>query len=120
MASVSSAISLKDLVPGYPKLAGQMGLLPETAMFRRFGALNARNLLYLQAELVGLEKKLRELECADSKDPHGMKSQYALDWYWLKNSADDGDEEQLSLIRRIRETLREYSKLQKSSIHWFH
>lgn len=109
MVNASSAISLENLVPGYPKLAGQMGLLPETAIFRRFGALNARNLLYLQAELVGLEKKLIELEYTDSKDPHGMKSQYALDWYWLNNSADDGDEEQLSLVRRIRETLREYN-----------
>ena len=87
-----------------------MGLLPETAIFRRFGALNAQNLLYFQAELVFLEKQLRELELSDNKDPHGMKSQYALDWYWLSQSVDDGDDKQWKLARKIRATLREYSK----------
>ena len=37
-----------DLIPGYPKLAGRMGIMPEIGMFRRFGALNARSLLYYQ------------------------------------------------------------------------
>jgi hypothetical protein len=44
-------------VNGYPKLARHMGASPEIAIFRRFGALNAQNLLYLQAELVHLEKR---------------------------------------------------------------
>jgi hypothetical protein len=39
---------------GYTKLAIQMGQYSEMAIFRRFGALNAQNLLYLQAELVQL------------------------------------------------------------------
>jgi len=45
-------------IKGYPKLAGQIELCPETAIFRRFGALNAENLLYFQAELVWLETEL--------------------------------------------------------------
>jgi hypothetical protein len=102
---------LQHLVIGYPKLAGQMEIQPETAIFRRFGALNARNLLYLQAEIMTLEKQLCEREVMDNGDEKGMKSQYALDWFWLSQSADDGDIEQLRLILKIRELLKEYSKL---------
>ncbi|KAF2186251.1 hypothetical protein K469DRAFT_706921 [Zopfia rhizophila CBS 207.26] len=101
---------LGGLVTGYPKLAGQMGRLPETAMFRTFASLNARNLLYLQAELIALEKKLIEREAADSNDEKGMKSQYALDWFWLSQSQDDGETEQLDLIMKLRRKLKEYNE----------
>lgn len=109
---------LRHLVIGYPKLAGQMEIQPETAIFRRFGALNARNLLYLQAEIMTLEKQLCEREVMDNGDEKGMKSQYALDWFWLSQSADDGDIEQLRLILKIRELLKEYNQtlIQQSTI----
>lgn len=101
---------LQDLVVGYPKLAGQMGIQPETTIFRRFGFLNAQNLLYLQAELTWLEKRLRERQAEDSVDSKGNKSQYALNWYWLSQAEDDGDTTQLDLVMKIRETMKEYSK----------
>lgn len=48
-----------ELIPGYPIFAGRIGLIPEIATFRRFGALNSQNLLlYLQAQLVSLEQEL--------------------------------------------------------------
>lgn len=43
---------------GYPCLSEQMGIKPETLIFRKFVALNARILLYMEAELVDLEKLL--------------------------------------------------------------
>ena len=95
---------------GYPQLATYMGLIPEVAIFRRFGALNAQNLLYLQAELVRLERLLREKERADSQSNVGRKSEYAVNWYWLSQSARDGDREQLNLFLKIRRKLREYSR----------
>ena len=58
--SMAADIPLAEKVRGYPKLAGQMGLRPEVAIFRRFGALNAENLLYFQAELALLERDLQE------------------------------------------------------------
>lgn len=51
---------LGEFVLGYPKLAAQMKLQPETFMFRRFSFLNAQNLLYLQAELTILKKRLQD------------------------------------------------------------
>lgn len=101
---------LRDIVIGYPKLAARMEIQPESAIFRRFGWLNAQNLLYLQAELISLEKQLRERQVADSTHTTGKKAQYALDWFWLSQSEDDGDTEQLDLVLRIRALLDEYSR----------
>jgi hypothetical protein len=99
---------LHHLTMGYPKLAGHMGLIPETMMFRRFGALNARNLLYYQSELVHIEQSLEELEHIDSKSKIGQKASYALDHFWI-NIADpirDGDNRQKLLVERMRELLK--------------
>lgn len=52
---------------GYPMLAGLMGLRPQMGIFRRFAYLNAQNLLYMQAELVCLEKQLKEVQDRDAK-----------------------------------------------------
>ncbi|KAF2084079.1 hypothetical protein K490DRAFT_49917 [Saccharata proteae CBS 121410] len=95
---------------GYPRLAEEMELIPETFIFRRFGALNARNLLYLQAELVELESQLRKAELADNTSNVSAKRRYARSWVRLKKSHEDGDEVQLKLVRSIRETLKEYNE----------
>ncbi|OAL06557.1 hypothetical protein IQ06DRAFT_209913 [Phaeosphaeriaceae sp. SRC1lsM3a] len=80
-----------DSVIGYPKLAAKFGVLPEAAIYRRFGALNAQDLLYYQAELTYLEQKLQEQQQQDNNDPKGHGASYAINWYWLKHSKTDGD-----------------------------
>lgn len=101
---------LDPLVTGYPKLAGYMEVLPEIAIFRRFGALNARNLLYLQSELCTIERMLINQEKVDSVKG-GNQGKYALDWFWLSQSEKDGDTAQLELVIKMRQTLKEYSML---------
>ena len=71
---MTSVDPLENLVAGYPKLAGKMELRPETSVFRRFGALNSRNLLYLQAEITALEKDLLDSEMRDSFEPNGREN----------------------------------------------
>jgi hypothetical protein len=111
---MASKEPLGEFVVGYPKLAAQMELQPETSLFRRFGFLNAQNLLHYQAELTILEKHLRDCQRADSLNVKGNKCQYAVNWYWLDQSKDDGDTLQLDLVLKIRETLKEYSKTPSS------
>jgi len=102
---------LFDLQLGYPKLAGKMGIMPETAMFRKFAALNVRNLLYLQSELMMLERRLKIAELEDGASTDGEKNLYARDYFCLEKSEYKGpDVKQLHLVRRIREVLKEYSK----------
>ncbi|GME63323.1 hypothetical protein GTA08_BOTSDO09333 [Neofusicoccum parvum] len=104
-------MSSLDPVPpsGYPKIAVQMGLMPEVAIFRRFGFLNAQNILYMQAELVCLEERLRKLQVKDDNAPE-PKSRYAKNWWMLSVSEDHGDDEQWKLVQEIREKLKEYNK----------
>lgn len=104
---MASPDPLQDSVVGYPRLGAQMALRPETAMFRTFAALNAQNLLYFQAELTLLETDLKRQQTEDSADKTGVKSQYALNWYDLRESGENG---QLDLMLKIRRTLKEYSK----------
>lgn len=101
--------TLQQYVIGYPKLAAKMEILPEVAIFRRFGALNAQNLLYMQAELVYLKKELRRCQLEDHCNPSEKRSKYALDWRWLKVSEGTEAGEQQALILRIRDLLKEYS-----------
>ncbi|KAH3964109.1 hypothetical protein HBI56_168030 [Parastagonospora nodorum] len=101
---------LSDSVTGYPKLARKIEIQPELAIFRRFGALNALNLLYFQAELTDLEENLGKQQVEDAQDIHGTKAMYAKTWHRLQDSEEDGDTEQLDLIMRIREVLKDYSE----------
>ncbi len=68
---------------GYTALALLMGRVPEVAIFRRFSTLNARNLLYLQAELVQLEDDLEKKLSECATNPH--IANYNLDLEGLQN-----------------------------------
>jgi len=104
---------LGDLISGYPKLSGRMGLVPEMAMFRRFGTLNAQMLLYMQSELIHLENELRELETEDSRSNQPYKSKYSRDAFFLYNPITPGDDRQLRLVMEIKAKLKEYNKALK-------
>ncbi|OAL45423.1 hypothetical protein IQ07DRAFT_624468 [Pyrenochaeta sp. DS3sAY3a] len=96
------------IVIGYPKLAAKIEILPEVAIYRRFGALNAQNLLYFQAQLTDLEEKIRDQQLFDHNSSTGEKSQYAKNWFKLSDSENDGDTDQLDLVLKIRGLLKEY------------
>lgn len=109
MQSCTPGGPLHDRVGGYPKLAAQMEILPELAIFRRFGALNAQNLLYMQAELTSLEEDLQEQQLFDSRSPEGNRVRHATDWHWLSVSRNTGTGEQQELVLKIRKVLKDYS-----------
>ncbi|ORX94927.1 hypothetical protein BCR34DRAFT_620029 [Clohesyomyces aquaticus] len=100
-----------DQVNGYPALADRIALKPGNAIFRGFSALNNRNLLYMQAELSSVERRLRDLELRDNRDETSYKKKYAISFEWLLLSGEDDeiDSEQLDLILKIREKLKDYN-----------
>lgn len=71
---------VSDIAGGYPRLATTMGFCPEMAVFKRFGDLSARNLLYLQAELLLLYEELVAIEKIDEKTQGTL---YTTDFYEL-------------------------------------
>ena len=73
---------------GYAKIATLMGAYPEVAIIRRFAALNMQNVLYLQAELVNLEARLRKYEEEDRDSGDQTRVDYALNWFKLRNATD--------------------------------
>lgn len=86
--------------------------MPETAIFRRFGFLNAQNLLYMQAELVSLENQLRRLQAEDAEAGSAVRSRYAENWFYLSTATteDGGNDEQWELMKEIRSKLKDYSE----------
>ncbi|TAQ86463.1 hypothetical protein B7494_g5215 [Chlorociboria aeruginascens] len=99
---------LPPLIKGYPEVAAFMSENPEMAMFRRFRGLNARNLLYLQAELVYIEKDLLRCEEDDAKSTDQNVRQYSKDYFWIMNS-EKTKSTQKNLIKKMREKLKEYN-----------
>lgn len=100
----------KNHPTGYPRLSEHIALKPETGIYRRFDALNARHILYLQAELCILEKQLQKQEVDDKKNPRGKRSLYARDYQTMLEEPYDEDKPQLELIAKMHEKLSRYSK----------
>ncbi|CZR56439.1 uncharacterized protein PAC_06327 [Phialocephala subalpina] len=100
---------------GYAKLGWLMGTFPDTAVMRRFSALSAQNLLYLQAELTSLEEDLRKYAAEDDESSHPDRNVYSLNWLALKESnAEDAEEgnngSQWETMEAIRNKLEQYRK----------
>ena len=90
---------------GYRELADIMSTFPKMGMFRRFGFLNALNLLFYQAELMKLEQDfIGQLE-SDSKSSDPRKREFNKNW-----NAVAGTDTQKSMIVEIRKLLEKYSK----------
>jgi hypothetical protein len=64
---------------GYAKLGLLMGECPELAIFRRYAALNAQNILYLQAEILHLEIQFRKFAQEDQTAEEQKRKDYSLD-----------------------------------------
>lgn len=84
----------------------------ELPIFRRFDRLNARNLLYLQSELIALEARLQTLDGEDDKDGSMDVMLSAKCWETLLLRAEEHPHEieRMELIRKIRIVIKEYSK----------
>lgn len=106
------SIGSPPLQRGYPTLSAYMSKSPSSTILSRFSALNAQNLLYYQAELILLEKQLRQQEFVAGQTPScDPRSRFARDWEWINiTETDTGFEQtQITLIMRLRTVLREYS-----------
>lgn len=96
---------------GYAKLGDRSSHRPELLIHRRFGALQAQNILYLQAEIHELEADLRELEQENAKAPAGSpRIQYSRNWHRLA-TAQDSDRRQWDVFCVLQEKLKEYNRV---------
>ncbi|RMZ67693.1 phthalate transporter [Pyrenophora seminiperda CCB06] len=91
-------------------LAERIAVKPETGIYRRFDALNARHLLYLQAELCILETSLQEQETADSHNRCEKRREFATDYQTMLERPSDEQKLQLALIEEMHRKLNQYNK----------
>jgi hypothetical protein len=95
---------------GYSRLAALIGKRHDLAIFRRFAVLNAKNLLYLQGELILLEAELRQIELENrvSKDPQKADFEFSISSLMGPHVSEDGYEHWTKILE-IREKLKAYS-----------
>ena len=108
----------KEYLPGYAELSEYIATDSELSVYHRFGSVTARNILYLQAEVQVLRKrleKLDELDLMDTKsdnfDDRISAAQAARDWETLVRRAKAGDarqKEKMDIIKDLRCALKEY------------
>ena len=96
-------------IMGYIKLSNFL-VTKSYPIFRRFQASAARDLLYLQAELVHLESEYQKVSKSDREtDERDERHLYAFEWWHLSESENRGlGGEQWALALEIRRKLREY------------
>ncbi len=119
---VKSGQRPKDYLEGYAELAEFIASDDDFLLFRRFGALGARNLLYLQAEVQVLEAQLKQLDEDDRIDTMNASNisektkveRFARDWEFMIHNPRDENERQakkLNLINSIRKAMKDYRML---------
>ncbi|KUL83695.1 hypothetical protein ZTR_07476 [Talaromyces verruculosus] len=85
----------------------------ETFIYRKFGELAARNLLYLQCELLVLERQLNDLDQNDTKSDDMDLKDAARTWETFTQQYEDGIKEandRMDMITRLRAKLKEYNE----------
>ena len=99
-------LAVEDHPQGYPRIAAYINSDDDTVLFRRFGNLHARSLLYKQVELTDLE---RELEKLDKKDDASENDEWRIGHsIHLDNGAKN--EERKALIEKIDRKLEVYGE----------
>jgi|SRR5947207_3430046 len=94
---------------GYDKLAALIGKYPSLAIYRRFGALSAKVLLSMQAELAHLETELSIITQRNSSDPE--KARFDVSWEALNQASSEGAADlQRKVILQIQEKLSIYRR----------
>jgi len=100
-------INLDKQPKGYPRSAVYLNSDKGAALFRRFGDVHTRILLYLQVEITRLEQKLKELDRDDdSKEETRWRVGHSI---YLQNGREN--ETRKALIEELKEKLIEYDDL---------
>ncbi|KAI9771146.1 MAG: hypothetical protein M1840_002497 [Geoglossum simile] len=104
----------EEYLAGYPDFAAFIASTKDFAVFRSFNRLSARNILYLQSELLYLQSQLDNFDQEDSSSRDISQKAAARCWRIFANPDPNGetyehDQKRLELVLRIRPLLKEYS-----------
>jgi hypothetical protein len=85
----------------------------ELLIFRRFDEISARNLLYLQCELLSIEERLKKWDKKISSSGDMDLEEAAETWEVMVEQAEDGRpeaKEMMALVDQLRVKMKEYRK----------
>lgn len=111
-----------EYLNGFPTFAAYIASDPELAIYRKFDFLSARNLLYLQSELIALEAELKEYDAHDfiqeGKENMDVKlSSQCWEVFAIKARDCESEEaKRMKVIRNIRVLMKEYRKSPKYAV----
>lgn len=100
----------------YNKLASLMGEHHELAILRNFRRSNTKNLLYMQAEILHLEKEIQVIEVEDQTSKDEYRASLHTSLFNLKESSGSSHAVQWNKILELREKLQAYSKCEVSKV----
>jgi hypothetical protein len=109
--SSTGDIELAKLRDGYPALAAWMAcdIDDETLVFRRFSNLAARNILYLQAQLIALEQEILDADAVARGSKEGMVA--SMRWETLIRRSKETKQPELKRVQdmeRLKALLKDY------------
>ena len=106
---VAGSSSLPRRLDGYPSFAEFIAQDGDAAIYRKFGHLSARNLLYLQSELHNLEGQLQQLDEEDAKGLDNEDAQKAArEWRHFSDPGNGRAQEHRELQEQVRGRIKEY------------
>ncbi|KAK1636095.1 hypothetical protein BDP81DRAFT_406866 [Colletotrichum phormii] len=88
----------------------------ESFIFRKFNRLSARNIWYLQCEVLALEEKLEKLDRLVDRSTDTSLQESARKWEMLVIQCNEGEPralEMMATVRELRARLREYHETLK-------
>jgi hypothetical protein len=105
----------RNFINGFPSVAAFIASDPDNSFFiyNAFHRLSSRNLLYLEAEILDLQKQQDDLDFRDSRRDPDVQ-QCFRSWTKLRTSGDPDQVKRMELIEKIREKLKEYRKSPES------
>jgi hypothetical protein len=110
--NASQEVGAKPATPtlrGYPSFAAFIEQDQDAQIYRKFGSLSARSLLYQQSKLHALHLKLQELDNEDSKfEKNEDARKAARDWSYYCDESNPRARKQQALQREIKQKINEY------------
>ncbi|KAL4867944.1 hypothetical protein BDV12DRAFT_197804 [Aspergillus spectabilis] len=94
---------------GYDKLAALIASDKGLSILRSFKHLNAKNILYLQAEIVNLDSEMQEIIEKDATSKEGHRADFASSVKLLKSGNEGLPSEQWAKWTELRELLERYN-----------
>jgi hypothetical protein len=118
---IETAKRSKEYLEGFADFSHYIASDDSLPIYRRFGSLGSRNILYLQAELQFLEQHLDELDDADRELIQGNSGdeKKLLDdaararesFTYQDKNGNERQRKKMKLILRIREVMKAYGEL---------